>query len=143
MILKGVTVIVQIYYIVIFLLVYCYCQTILNLQPEADLKMAALKGKGENLCTKLDESRRESIQQTLKDAQEKLRILMESAQEHRSQAELRDSLSKEIQTFQSEENKIQSWVADLKQEVLSLGKSTYGTQDQIEERLNKAQVSKH
>lgn len=103
--------------------------------------MAALKGKGENLCAKLDESRSESIQQTLKDSQEKLRILMGSVQEHRSQATLQDSLYKEIQTFHSEENKIQSWVEDLKQEVLSLDKSTYGTQEQIEERLNKAQVS--
>lgn len=125
----------------ISLFVYCYRQTILNSQPEADLKMAALKSKGENLYTKLDESRKESIQQTLRDVQEKLRILMEIAKEHRKQAELQDSLSKELQTFQSEEKKIQSWVEELKQELVSLGKSTHGTQEQIEERLNKAQVS--
>lgn len=105
--------------------------------------MALLKGKGENLCTKLDDSRKELIQQTLGDVQEKLRILMEIAQEHRNRAELQDSLSKELQTFQSEENKVQSWVEELKQDLVSLGKSTHGTQEQIEERLNKAQVSTH
>ncbi|MCJ8731015.1 hypothetical protein PDJAM_G00191160 [Pangasius djambal] len=115
-------------------------QTILNLQPEADLKMVALKSKGENLCAKLDESRKESIQQTLRDVEEKLRVLMEIAQEHRNQAELQGSLSKELQTFQSEEKKIQSWVEELKQDLVSLGKSTHGTQEQIEERLNKAQA---
>lgn len=105
--------------------------------------MAALKGKEENLCVKLDESRKESVQQALRDVQEKLRKLMEIAQEHRNQAELQDSLSKELQTFQSEENKIRSWVEELKQALVSLGKSTHGTQEQIEERLNKAQVSLH
>lgn len=105
--------------------------------------MAALKGKGEYLCTKLDEHRKESIQQTLKDAQEKLRMLMEIAQEHRNQAELQDSLSRELQIFQLEEKMIQSWIGELKQELVSLGKSTHGTQEQLEERLNKAQVNIH
>lgn len=103
--------------------------------------MAALKSKGENLCTKLDETRKESIQQTLRDVQEKLRNLMEIAQEQRNQAERQDSLSNELQAFQSKENEMQSWVEELKQELVSLGKSTHGTQKQIEERLNKAQVS--
>lgn len=103
--------------------------------------MAALKGKGEYLCTKMDESRKKSIQQTLGDLQETVRILMEIAQQHRSQAELQDSLSKEIQAFQLEKNKIQSWVGELKQELVSLGKSIHGTQEQLEEKLNKAQVN--
>lgn len=105
--------------------------------------MAALKSKGENLSTKLDESRKESIRQILTDVQEKLRTLMEIAQEHRNQAELQDSLAKELQAFQSEEKMIRSWVEELKQDLVSLGRSTHGTQEQIEERLNKAQVSVH
>lgn len=103
--------------------------------------MAALNSKVENLCTKLDESRKESIQQALRDVQEKLRMLMKMAREHKNQAELQDSLSKELQTFLSEEKTTQSWVEALKQDLVSLGRSTHGTQEQIEERLNKAQVS--
>ncbi|TSV02080.1 Nesprin-2 [Bagarius yarrelli] len=115
-------------------------QTVLNLQPEADLKMAALKSKGENLYAKLDEGRKQSIQETLCDVQEKLTRLMEIAQKHKNQAQLQDSLSKELQTFLSEEKKMLSWVEELKQELGSLGKSVHGTQEQIEERLNKAQA---
>lgn len=109
--------------------------------PEADSKVAALNSKAANLCAKLDESRKESIQQMLQDVQDNLRMLTEIAKEHKSQLELQDSLSEELQSFRSAEKKTQSWVEELKKDLVSLGKSTHGTQEQIEERLNKAQVS--
>lgn len=102
--------------------------------------MAALKSKGKSLCSKLDESRKDFIQHTIGDAQEQLKRLMEIAREHKKQAELQDSLSMELQTFLSEEKAAQIWVKELKRDLASLGKSTHGTQKEIEERLNKAQV---
>ncbi|XP_062851798.1 nesprin-2 [Trichomycterus rosablanca] len=115
-------------------------QTVLNLQPEAESKIFALKSKGESLGFQLQESQKNSIQQTLNDVQKKWEKLMELAQELHNQAEIQNSLSNELKAFQSEQKMIQSWVVELKQDLESLGKSTHGTQEQIEARLSKAQA---
>uniref|UniRef100_A0AAR2KFY0 Calponin-homology (CH) domain-containing protein n=1 Tax=Pygocentrus nattereri TaxID=42514 RepID=A0AAR2KFY0_PYGNA len=117
-------------------------QAILDLQPEGDSKLSALKMKGESVGVhrELEESEKHSIQRTLRDLQEKWRMVLEIAEELRKQAELQDSLSREFQAFESQEENMQSWVGKLNQDLDSLGKSTHGTQEQIEERLNKAQA---
>lgn len=121
----------------------CDLQTILDLQLEGDSKLAVLRLKGEHVCahSELEDSQKNSIQQALDDVQEKWRMMLEIAQELREQAELQDSLSKELQAFQSQQGTVQVWVEKLKEDLDSLGTSTHGSQDQIEERLSKAQVS--
>lgn len=89
----------------------------------------------------LGEKRKQEIHQNLKSIEEEWKKVIVGAQERKNKAELQDSLSRELEIFHNQEESIRNWMKNRKDDLESLGKSTYGTQEQIEERLNKAQVS--
>lgn len=91
----------------------------------------------------LGEKRKQEIHQNLKSIEEEWKKVIVAAQERKNKAELQDSLSRELEIFHNQEESIRNWMKNRKDDLESLGKSTYGTQEQIEERLNKAQVSSY
>lgn len=95
------------------------------------------------MCSRegLEEKRKQEIQLNLRSIEDELKKVLARAQELKNQAELQDSLARELQNVYSQEEITRSWVKKQKDGLDSLGKSTHGTQDQIEERLSKAQVS--
>lgn len=99
----------------------------------------------ECLCSRegLDEKRKQEIHQNLKSIEEEWKMVIKGAQELKNKAQLQDSLSRELEMFHNQEESISTWVKNQKDDLESLGKSTYGTQEQIEERLNNAQVSRN
>lgn len=121
----------------------CLLQAILNSESDGDYKLATLRRKAEGLCTRegLEEKRKQEIQLKIKSIEDELKKVLARAQELKNQAELQDSLARELQNVYTQEEITWSWVKNQKDGLDSLGKSTHGTQDQIEERLSKAQVS--
>uniref|UniRef100_A0A671NG48 KASH domain-containing protein n=1 Tax=Sinocyclocheilus anshuiensis TaxID=1608454 RepID=A0A671NG48_9TELE len=117
-------------------------QTILNSESEGDYKLANLRRKAEVLCSRegLEEKRKQEIQLNLRSIEEEWKKVLASAQELKSQAELQDSLARELQNVCTQEESTWTWVKNQKDCLDSLGKSTHGTQEQIEERLSKAQA---
>ncbi|XP_067242791.1 nesprin-2 isoform X14 [Chanodichthys erythropterus] len=116
-------------------------QAILNSESEGDYKLATLRRKAEGLCSRegLEEKRKQEIQLKIKSIEDELKKVLARAQELKNQAELQDSLARELQNVYTQEEITGSWVKSQKDGLDSLGKSTHGTQDQIEERLSKAQ----
>lgn len=115
----------------------------MNSESDGDCKLATLRRKAEGLCFRegLDEKRKQEIHQNLRSIEEEWKKVMAGALELKNQAELQNSLSRELEIFYNQEDGISTWVKHQKDDLELLGKSTYGTQDQIEERLKKAQVS--
>lgn len=95
------------------------------------------------MCSRegLEEKKKQEIQLKLKSIEDELKKVFARAQELKNQAELQDSLARELQNVYSLQEITWSWVKNQKDGLGSLGKSTHGTQDQIVERLSKAQVS--
>lgn len=89
-----------------------------------------------------EEKRKQEIQLNLRSIEEEWKKVLASAQELKNQAELQDSLARELQNVCTQEESTWTWVKNQKDCLDSLGKSTHGTQEQIEERLSKAKVSK-
>ncbi|KTF78168.1 hypothetical protein cypCar_00022230 [Cyprinus carpio] len=116
-------------------------QAILNSESEGDYKLANLRRKAEALCSRegLEEKRKQEFQLNLRSIEKEWKKVLASAQELKNQAELQDSLAREFQNVCSQEESIWTWVKNQKDCLDSLGKSTHGTQEQIEERLSKAQ----
>uniref|UniRef100_A0A9J8A0G7 Nesprin-2-like n=1 Tax=Cyprinus carpio carpio TaxID=630221 RepID=A0A9J8A0G7_CYPCA len=115
---------------------------ILNSESEGDYKLANLRRKAEDLCSRegLEEKRKQEIQLNLRSIEEEWKNVLASAQELKNQAELQDSLARELQNVYTQEASTWTWVKNQKDGLDSLGKSTHGTQEQIEERLSKAQA---
>jgi len=95
------------------------------------------------MCSRegLEEKRKQEIQLNLRSIDEELKKVLARAQELKNQAELQDSLERELQNVYTQEETTRSWVKNQKDGLDSLGTSTHGTQNQIEERLSKVQVS--
>lgn len=95
------------------------------------------------MCSRegLEEKKKQEIQLNLRSIEEEWKKVLASAQELKNQAELHDSLARELQNVCALEERTCTWVKNQKDCLDSLGKSTHGTQEQIEERLSKAKVS--
>lgn len=96
------------------------------------------------MCSRegLEEKRKQEIQLNLRSIEEQWKKVLASAQELKNQAELQGSLARELQNVCTHEESTWTWVKNQKDCLDSLEKSTHGTQEQIEERLSKAQVSR-
>lgn len=93
--------------------------------------------KGESLCSyeDLQEGKRQTIQQTLQDVVQEWTEVLLNAQELKNQSELEESLCKDLQDLQEQEESIQSWINEQQLKIKLLGEDT-----QIQERINGAQV---
>lgn len=74
--------------------------------------MAALKMDGESLCSRveLEESVQQELIQTLRNIDDEWRRVLDSAQQLKAQAELQQTLLKELEALQDEKKNTRSWV---------------------------------
>lgn len=112
-------------------------KAVLNLSPEVDAKLMALKEEGDALCAHeiLEDTRRRELIHTLGNIEDEWKRVLDMAQQLKHQAELQDTLCRELQDLQAQEESIQSWVKEQLQMLRSLGKDL-----QPHEKLNKVQV---
>ncbi|KAJ8288954.1 hypothetical protein COCON_G00016130 [Conger conger] len=117
-------------------------QALLNTRHEGESKLQDLKQSGQRLSQQkdLDESRRCGVLQTVGDAEEQWRGVMQSAEELLRQAEAQSALVRETQAFEAQAESTRAWIGDLQQRVHSLDKGTVGTQAEIENRMQKVQA---
>lgn len=94
--------------------------------------------KGDSLFSyeDLEEDKFQTIQQTLQDVQREWTGVLMDAQELKNQAEFEDSLSKDLQDLQEQEENTQSWIKEQHLKIELLGEDT-----QLQDRMNGAQVS--
>lgn len=112
-------------------------KAVLNLSPEGDAKYVALKEESEALCSYeiLENTRRQELNQTIGNIEDEWKRVLDMAQQLKHQAELQDTLCRELEDLQAQEESIQSWVREQLQMLRSLGKDL-----QPHEKLNKVQV---
>lgn len=113
-------------------------QAVLAHRSQGDCKLADLKAKGDFLFSyeDLEEDKFQTIQQTLQDVQREWTGVLMDAQELKNQAEFEDSLSKDLQDLQEQEENTQSWIKEQHLKIELLGEDT-----QLQDRMNGAQVS--
>lgn len=89
------------------------------------------------MCARIgvEEDMRHSVQQTLRLVQQEWTGVLGCAEKLRNQAELQDSLDKELQDFHFQEGNVQAWVAEQQQRFTSLDKDKT-----VQERLHISQV---
>lgn len=119
-------------------LIFFLCfKDVLNLSPEGDAKLMALKEEGDVLCAHgiLEDTRRQELIHTLGNIEDEWKRVLDMAQQLKHQAELQDTLCRELEDLQAQEESIQSWVKDQLQMLHSLGKDL-----QPHEKLSKVQV---
>lgn len=97
--------------------------------------MATLKMDGESLRAheQLEESVRQELIRALRNVDEDWRRVLDSAQQLKAQAELQQTLLKELEALQDEEKDTRSWVEEQMRKLDFLDTP-------IQERLNKLQV---
>lgn len=112
-------------------------KAVLNLSSDGDAKLVALKGEGVALCAHeiLEETRRQELVHTLKNIEDEWKRVLDLAQQLKHQAELQDTLHRELENLQAQEVSTQSWVREQLQMLHSLEKEI-----QPQEKLNKVQV---
>ncbi|KAL2098631.1 hypothetical protein ACEWY4_005111 [Coilia grayii] len=117
-------------------------QAVLLLRSEGDAKLQSLRERVESVCERegLEEERRRVLQQALGDAEEQWTGVLRAAEEAQSQAELQDSLSRELQELRAQEESTLAWVQQLQQGLDSMARGTHGSPEHLEERYNRAQA---
>lgn len=96
-------------------------------KPEGEAKVLDLRRRGDGLCERLEEIRKQEVQQLVNDAEQQWRTVLLTAR----QAEVR-ALSDD---FDTQTKTTQSWIRDRQQELQSVGSHT-----PPEERSHSAQV---
>ena len=111
----------------------------LSLRSEGDSKLSSLRGRVESVCERAgvlgEEERRRGLLQALGGAEERWRGALQAAEEVRSQAEIQDSLSRELQELSAQQESTLAWVQQQQQALDSLDKHTPS-----DHRLSTAQV---
>ncbi|KAG5260538.1 hypothetical protein AALO_G00307350, partial [Alosa alosa] len=117
-------------------------QSVLSLRSEGDSRLSSLRARVESVCARegVEEERRCALRETLGGAEEQWRGVLQAAQELRSQAELQDSLSRELQQLSTQQESTLAWVRELQQGLDALARGTHGSPEHLEERLNRAQA---
>lgn len=112
-------------------------KAVLNLKTEGDAKLVHLKEELEALCNNeiLEDARKHELIHSLRNMEDEWKRALDSAQQLKKQAELQDSLSRELQVFKDQEESARSWIGEQLQILHSLGKDF-----QPQEKLNKLQV---
>lgn len=94
-----------------------------------------MKGMSLCSCEDLKEDKYQTIQQTLQDVQQEWTGVLADALELKNQSEFEDSLSKDLQDLQEQEESTQSWIKEQHLKIELLGEDT-----PLQERMNGAQV---
>lgn len=112
-------------------------KAVLNLNAEGDSKLVALKEGGDALCAHeiLEDTRRQELIHTLRNIEDEWKRVLDMAQQLKHQAELQDTLSRELKDLQAQEESYQFWVREQLQMLHCLGKEL-----QPQEKLIKIQV---
>ncbi|KAG7509989.1 nesprin-2-like [Solea senegalensis] len=117
-------------------------QTILSSKPEGDAKLTELRRRSQSLSDQQDveDDVKREARRTTEDSEEQWRTVLQSAESSLGKAEVQYSLSREAEAlcFQAESTK--AWVQDLQEEADAKGRGPRGSQAQIEDRLNTAQI---
>lgn len=97
------------------------------------MKLVHLKEGVEALCAHeiLEDTSKQELIYSLRNTEDEWKRLLDIAQQLKKQAELQDSLSRELQAFQAQEESVLSWIGEQLQTLHSL---------QPQEKLNKVQV---
>ena len=100
--------------------------------------MNNLRRQSQTLCEHkdLEESKKQEVQQSVKDTEEQWRRVLQTAEEAVNKAETQELLDKELDAFKTQNESVQSWIRDRDQNLQSLGGHM-----QVEEKLQIAQVS--
>lgn len=112
-------------------------KAVLNLSAEGDSKLEALKEEGDALCAHeiLEDTRRQELVHNFRNIEDEWKRVLDMAQQLKHQAELQDTLSRELKDLQAQEESTQSWVREQLQMLHCLGKEL-----QPQEKLIKVQV---
>lgn len=112
-------------------------KSVLNLSAQGDSKLVALKEECDALCAHeiLEDTRRQELIHTLRNIEDEWKRVLDMAQQLKHQAELQDTLSRELKDLQAQEESYQSWVREQLQMLHCLGKEL-----QPQEKLIKIQV---
>ncbi|KAJ7990956.1 hypothetical protein DPEC_G00292250 [Dallia pectoralis] len=115
-------------------------QSVLSSKPQGESKLHDLKRRSQRLCEHqdLEENRRLEVQQTVRDVEEEWRRVLQTAEEIVSKAQMQYSLSRQIESFHTLEESYRVWFKQQQHSALSLGTGTQGSQEQIQERLQRA-----
>lgn len=119
-----------------------YPQTILSSKPEGDSHLSNLRRQYESMCERddLEKSTRDEAQRVVKDTEELWTEILQRAENALKKAEVQYSLSRELEAFHAQARSTKSWVDVLQKQAKCKEGGTHGTQVQIEDRFNTAQV---
>lgn len=76
----------------------------------------------------------------IKDSEEQWRTVLQTAENTLQKAEIQYSLSRELEAFRAQAGSTKTWVKELQEHADSKGKGTHGSQAEIKDRLDTAQV---
>ena len=113
-------------------------QVILCSKSKGDSQMNSLRSKGQSLREQqiLDESRKQEVDQTVRETEEQWRRALQTAEEALDKAETQALLDKDLVAFETQKENVQSWIRDQEQNLQAAG-----GQMQVEEKLRIARVS--
>eukprot|EP00064_Thunnus_orientalis_P017569 superscaffoldBa00003775_g17653 len=111
-------------------------QAILSSKPEGDSMVNNLRRQSQTLCEHkdLEESKKQEVHQSVKDTEEQWRRVLQAAEEALNNAETQELLDKDLDSFKTQNESVQSWIRDQDQNLQSLGGHV-----QIEKKLQIAQ----
>ena len=109
----------------------------LSLRSEGDSRLSSLRARVESVCARegVEEGWRRALREQLGGAEEQWRGALQAAQEMKSQAELQDSLSRELQQLSTQQESTLAWVKERQQSLDTLEEHA-----STEDTLNRAQV---
>ncbi|XP_028293927.1 nesprin-2 [Gouania willdenowi] len=108
---------------------------ILKSKPEGDEKIKKLRVKGESLCGQddLQTSKKQQVQQRIRDTESVWRKALTAADEAVNKAEAKSALELELNAFKAETERVQTWIGEQDSSLSSMDVSTEG-----KERLESA-----
>ncbi|KPP74990.1 Nesprin-2-like [Scleropages formosus] len=117
-------------------------QALLDFRDDGDAKLRDLRKQGQELSEQQDlqESKRKEVLQMVRDAEQEWNTVLQYSQDLQSKVEAQNLLAQESHAFQNLVDSTRAWIRGLQQEAKALDKGSEGSQAQLEERLQKAQV---
>lgn len=100
--------------------------------------MSTLRKQSQSLCEQqdLDESRKQKVNQLVRDVEEQWQAALQTAEEALNKVETQALLDKDLDAFKTQNENVQSWIRDQEQNLQSVGDHM-----PVEEKLQIAQVS--
>lgn len=124
------------------IILFLFLQTVLSCKAEGDSKLTELRRGSQALCDRddVDERTGREAQQTLGDLEEQWRDVLQTAEDTLKETEVQYTLSRELEAFFTQAGRTTTWVEELQRQLDSKGRGSQGSQAEIEDRLNAAQV---